>query len=97
MDYRTIGNLRSVPTLLVIRCKTREKGGEAGIFWLDTFYLNLEVSAWPLLSGGIFRGSTWLLAASSDSNLGEVYITSLDSSRCVGYSGKGFKAILSCN
>ena len=48
-NNRTIGNLRSVPTLLVIRHKTREKGREAGIFWLDTFNLNLKVSALPLL------------------------------------------------
>ena len=35
---------------MVIRHKTREKRQEAGIFWLGTFYLDLKVSAWLLLS-----------------------------------------------
>ena len=49
-NNRTSGNLGSVLTLLVIGHKTRENRQEAGIFWPDTFYLNLKVSAWPLLS-----------------------------------------------
>ena len=41
--------------------------------------------------GWFCRHSTWLLAASSDSNLGGCI--SLDSSRCVVYSGIRFKPI----
>ena len=44
-----------------------------------------------IIRGWFFSHSTWLLAASSDSNL--VWCVSLDSSRCVVYSDIRFRAI----